>query len=80
MTCPPPTPSAPYPFRWGLGPRAKPSSDKLDGNVPDKDNTSGEGSGVNALEGRLNADPLGVRTGEEEYNPFKELMDLVLGM
>jgi hypothetical protein len=66
--CPLATPSAPYPFRLGLVPRTKGSSDKLDANVPEA--TRGDGSGVRVLEGRCNVDPLGVMTGEEVCDPF----------
>lgn len=66
--CPLDTPATPYPFRRELVPRTKGSRGKLDGNVvPD---TSGDGRGVKALEGRCNVDPLGVMTGEEVNDPL----------
>ena len=77
MICVPPKPNASAALRLGLVPSTKISKDKLEGNAPPAE-TKGEGSGVIALDGICNVEPLGVRIGEEQWDPFGELRDLVL--
>jgi hypothetical protein len=60
-------PKAPYLWRREEGPRTRLSRERLEGKV-DAERTSGEGSGVRALEGRSRVEPLGVRMGDEVLN------------